>query len=66
MESLDNTINTHDYDNKTNNEILLEMKQMEYDYEALKLKLQQDWDKLLEMERRYKIADWVLMKRLKG
>ena len=35
-----------DLENKSNNEILFEIKQMEADYEALKLKMLKDYDKI--------------------
>lgn len=54
-----------DLDDKTNNEILFEVKQMEADYEALKLKMLKDFDQLVEMEKRYDYANNLLLKRLK-
>ena len=38
---------------KSNNEILFEIKQMEADYEAIKLKMLQDYDKLVEIEKKF-------------
>ena len=54
------------YDDKTNNEILIEIKQMEIDYEAFKEKMLRDFDRLLEMEKEFMEANNVIMKRLKG
>jgi hypothetical protein len=54
-----------DLDDKTNNEILFEVKQMEADYEALKLRMLKDFDELVEMEKRYDYANNLLLKRLK-
>ena len=54
-----------DLDDKTNNEILFEVKQMEADYEALKLKMLKDFDELVEIEKRYDYANNLLLKRLK-
>lgn len=54
-----------DLEEKSNNEILFEIKQMEADYEALKLKMVQDYDKLVEIEKRFEAANKVILKRLK-
>jgi len=56
----------NNWDDKNNDEILLEIKQIEYDYEALKLKLVTDFDKLVEMEIKYAEAHKVINERLKG
>lgn len=58
-------IKNKDLDDKTNNEILFEVKQMEADYEALKLKMLKDFDQLVEIENRYNYANVLLLKRLK-
>ena len=50
---------------KSNNEILFEIKQMEADYEALKLKMIQDYDKLIEIEKRFEETNKIILKRLK-
>lgn len=54
-----------DLEEKSNNEILFEIKQMEADYEALKLKMVQDYDKLVEIEKRFEAANKIILKRLK-
>jgi hypothetical protein len=54
-----------DLEEKSNNEILFEIKQMEADYEALKLKMVQDYDKLIEIEKRFENANKIILKRLK-
>jgi hypothetical protein len=54
-----------DLEEKSNNEILFEIKQMEADYEALKLKMIQDYDKLIEIEKRFEVANTIILKRLK-
>ena len=46
--------------------ILFEIKKMEADHEALKLKMIQDFDKLVEIEKRFDKANKILVKRLKG
>jgi hypothetical protein len=54
----------NDLEEKTNNEILFEIKQLEADHEALKLKMLKDFDKLVEIEKRYDKANGILHKRL--
>jgi hypothetical protein len=44
---------------------LFKIKQYEADYEALKLKMIQDYDKLLEIEKNYEEANKIILKRLK-
>lgn len=51
---------------KSNNEILFEIKQMEADYEAIKLKMLKDYDKMVEIEKRFAVANSIILKRLKG
>ena len=51
---------------KSNNEILFEIKQMEADHEAIKLKMLKDLEKLEEIEKRFDIANKIILKRLKG
>lgn len=55
-----------DLEDKSNNEILFEVKQMEADYEALKMKMVSDFDKLIEIEKRFDKANKLLVSRLKG
>ncbi len=55
-----------DLEQKSNNEILFEIKQMEADHEAIKLKMLQDYDKLVELEKRFDMANKIIVKRLKG
>jgi hypothetical protein len=55
-----------DLESKSNNDILFEIKQMEADYDALKLKMLKDYDKLMELEKRFQRANNILSKRLKG
>lgn len=56
----------NELENKSNNEILFEIKQMEADYEALKIKMLNDYDKMLEIEKRFDQANKLIIKRLKG
>jgi hypothetical protein len=53
-------------DDMSNNEILFLVKQLEADHEALKLKMIQDYDKMVEIEKRFDNANKLLLKRLKG
>jgi hypothetical protein len=39
---------------------------MEADYEALKLKMLKDYDKMEEIEKRFERANKIILKRLKG
>jgi hypothetical protein len=66
MEKLEKKKNYDDLEDKSNNEILFEIKQMEADHEALKLKMIKDYDKLVELELRFDKANKILVKRLKG
>ena len=50
---------------KTNNELGLLMKQMEYEHESLKSKLINDFDKLVEIEDKFKEAAQIISDRLK-
>lgn len=53
-------------EDKTNNEILFEIKQLEADHDAIKLKMLKDYDKMLEIEKRFDEANKIILKRLKG
>ena len=55
-----------DLESKSNNEILFEIKQMEADHEAIKLKMLKDYDKLLEIESRFDKANKIIKRRLNG
>jgi len=50
----------------SNNELLFEIKQMEADHEAIKLKMLKDYDKLIELEKRFDDINQLLVRRLKG
>ena len=50
----------------TNNEILFKIKQYESDYESLRAKMLNDFDKMLEIEKLYENANQILIKRLKA
>jgi hypothetical protein len=53
------------WEDKSTNEILIEIKQMEFDYEALKTKMLKDFDALVLIEQKFKDAHDVINKRLK-
>lgn len=55
-----------DLENKTNNEILFQIKQYEADHAALKLKIVKDFDELVEIERKFAKANEIIIQRLKG
>lgn len=54
------------YEEKTNNEILTQIKQMQADHEALKIKMLADYDKLLNIEQEFVKAHKVINERLNG
>jgi hypothetical protein len=54
------------WDEKSNNEILLELKQMQLDYEAQKLKTLKEFDKLIDIENEYNNAQKIIKSRLTG
>lgn len=56
----------NNWDDKNNDEILLEIKQIEFDYESLKQKLVNDFDKLVDLETKYSEAHKVINERLKS
>lgn len=53
------------FNDKTNNELLLAIKQMEIEHEMLKQKMLKDWDNLLEIETNVKLMAYEINKRLK-
>lgn len=59
--------NKHEnFENMSNNDILFQIKQMEADHEAIKIKMLKDYDKMVEIEKRFDKANQILIKRLKG
>jgi hypothetical protein len=56
----------NDLESKSNNEILFEIKQMEADHEAIKLRMLKDLEKLEELDRRFDQANKLITRRLKG
>lgn len=56
----------YNWEDKNNDEILLEIKQIEYDYQARKQKLINDFDELVALETKYAEAHKVINERLNG
>lgn len=54
------------FEEMDNNTILFNIKQLEANHEALKLKIIKDYDKLLEIEKDFDTANKIILKRLKG
>jgi hypothetical protein len=54
------------YTEESNNDILLAIKQMEHDYEALKRKMLGDYDKLMLIEKDFAMANKIITDRLKS
>lgn len=50
----------------SNNEILFLVKQLEATHEGIKLKMLQDYEKMVEIEKQYDQANKLISKRLKG
>lgn len=55
-----------DLNNKSSNEIILELKQMEIDYEVIKSRMINDFEKLKEIEKLFNLGNDIIIKRLKG
>jgi hypothetical protein len=59
-------LTSKELEEKSNNELLFEMKKMEAEHEAIKLKMLNDYDKMIEIEKTFKLANEIILKRLKG
>ncbi len=55
-----------DLKDKSNNELLFEIKQMEADYDAIKLQINKQLDKMDEIEKRFALATKIIHERLNG
>lgn len=55
-----------EFNDKSSNEIILELKQMEIDYEVVKNRMINDFDKLKEIEKLFNLGNDIIIKRLKG
>ena len=56
----------YNWDDKSNNEILLEIKQIQLEHEALKLKIINEYDKLVELENKFYDAQNIVKQRITG
>lgn len=63
MENL-KILSSKELEEKSNNEIFFEMKKMEAEHEAMKIKMLKDYDKMVELESAYKLANEIILKRL--
>lgn len=54
------------WEDKSNNEILMEIQQIKAEHEALKTKMVNDYDRLIHLEEMFDAGNKVLTKRLKG
>lgn len=58
-------LTTKELEEKSNNELLFEIKKMEAEHEAIKLKMLNDYDTMIELEKTFKLANEIILKRLK-
>ena len=63
---MEEKVEKEDLEALSNNEILFKIKQYEADHEAVKIKMLKDLDKLLEIEKKFDVANKIIVKRLKG
>jgi hypothetical protein len=63
---MEEKVEKEDLEALSNNEILFKIKQYEADHEAVKIKMLKDLDKLLEIEKKFDVANKIILKRLKG
>lgn len=54
------------WEEKSNDEIIIALKQMQMDYDAQKLKTVKEFDKLIEIEKNFTEAAQIMNERLKG
>mgnify|MGYP000182768590 CR=1 FL=1 len=54
----------NEYKDKSNNDILLDIKQLHEDHEALKQKMLRDYDALMEIEKKFQLANLEITNRL--
>ena len=55
-----------DFNEMSNNEILLEIKKMEIEHNNIKMRMVNDYDSMVAIEKKYKEANNIILKRLKG
>ena len=58
-------LTSKELEEKSNNELLFEIKKMEAEHEAIKLKMLNDYDTMIELEKTFKLANEIILKRLK-
>lgn len=56
----------NEWEDKTNDEIVIALKQLQMDYDAQKLKTVKEFDKLIEIEKVFVEASSVITERMKG
>ena len=56
----------NEWEEKSNDEIVIMLKQLQMDYEAQKLKTVREFDKLVEIEKLFAEAAEIMNSRLKG
>lgn len=56
----------NNWEEKSNDEIIIALKQMQMDYDAQKLKTVKEFDKLIEIEKDFTEAAQIMNERLKG
>lgn len=54
-----------DWTDKTNNEIIIKLKEMENEYSIVKNNIILEYDKMVELEKDFKLGNEALIKRLK-
>jgi len=54
-----------DWADKTNNEIIVRLKEMENEYSIVKNNIILEYDKMIELEKDFKLGNEALIKRLK-
>lgn len=55
-----------DFKEMSNNEILVHIKKLEIEHEALKAKMLKDYDNLVKLEKEFNKLNSIIVKRLKG
>jgi regulator of sirC expression with transglutaminase-like and TPR domain len=54
------------FEDKSNNQLLLELKSMQAKHEAIKQRMLKDYDELMAVEKEYAEANRIIARRLKG
>lgn len=53
-------------ENKTSNDLILVVKEIEAEYQAIKNRMLKDYDTMVELDKKYVTVNEIIMKRLKG